>query len=71
MAAMANNSPVNNGSKQSFLGLMQTQPVTGTIANKAKFKQQAAKPLGNARGKSVQPERPSNAQGNGTASLHH
>lgn len=64
-----NNNPGNNGSKQSFLGLMQTQPVAGTIAGKAKFKQ-AAKPIGNARGKSVQPERPSNAQGNGTASLN-
>ena len=70
MAQMANGPAANNGSKQSFLGLMQTQPVAGTIANKAKFKQQAAKPMGNARGKSVQPERPSNAQGNGSASLH-
>lgn len=59
----AANSPA--GSKQSFLGLMQTQPVAGSIASKAKFKQ--TKPLSNTRGKSVPQERPSNTQGNGGA----
>mmetsp|Transcript_18232 Transcript_18232/g.22749 ORF Transcript_18232/g.22749 Transcript_18232/m.22749 type:complete len:80 (+) Transcript_18232:3747-3986(+) len=47
------------------MGLMQTQPVAGTIAGKAKFKQ--TKPLSNTRGKSVPQERPSNTQGNGGA----
>ena len=59
----AANSPAQ--SKQSFLGLMQTQPVAGSIAGKAKFKQ--TKPLSNTRGKSVPQERPSNTQGNGGA----
>ena len=67
MAVAASSNEHPGQQKQNFLNLIQTQPVSGGMQNKAKFKQ--AKPLSNTRGKSVPQERPSNSQGSG--SNHH